>query len=140
MPRTHYIVRLSKRKLIPGTSLAYTRGDEVPASINETRFEDEQQAELYVRDCDTMRYDGALVTIFKVNRKGVRTVRTSGFNNNGMPNPDERRRLDMTDVIQFVEDVAKLTPGELCSSANILITVAHRIVSEHDGSCLAKGA
>lgn len=127
MARTHYIVRLSKRALVPGRSLTFRRGDEVPASVSEIRTEDLDEAERIAHARPS--YDGDLTRITKVHRNGDQEVISSGWNGNGCASPEERNRLDVGDILDFVARLAEAGNEE-----------AQALLAKHDGSCLAKGA
>jgi len=125
MPRTHYIVRLSKQALVPGRSLTFRRGEEVPASVTEIRTEDEAEASRLAQ----MPYDGCLATVTKVHRNGDHETISSGWNATGYASPDERQRLDIGDILDFVERLAASGHPE-----------AQELLAKHSGSCLAQGA
>jgi hypothetical protein len=127
MPRTHYIVRLSKRALVPGRSLTFGRGEEIPASVTEVRTEDYDEAERIAHGRPS--FDGDLTRITKVHRNGDQEVVSSGFNGSGFASPEERQRLDIGDVLDFVARLAAAGNEE-----------AQALLAKHDGSCLAKGA
>ena len=108
MTRAHYIVRLSKRTLIPGRSLAFRRGEEDPASVREIRVEDEDEAHQLARTMPC----GGLSTVFKVQRNGRRDVISSGFDNNGFASPEERERLNVDGILSLVEQIARMQTEE----------------------------
>jgi len=108
MPRTHYIVRLSKRAFIPGRSLTFRRGDEDPASVVEIQTEDLNEAERLAR----APHDGCLAAITKVHRNGRQEKISSGFNMTGFASPEERARLDIGDLLDFVERIASMEQAD----------------------------